>query len=71
MENEYYPELNKRYREEGWGQITDKALHILPENVESQARTVARWAWDEIQKLTAKIEQLEDGDGSHHTPEIG
>jgi hypothetical protein len=44
-------DLNKFYREEGWGLITDKALGIPPIDVESQAREVARWAHARILKL--------------------
>lgn len=43
-------DLNKMYREQGWGLVTDKALKIEPKDVESQARTVAQWAYDEILK---------------------
>lgn len=46
-------DLNKKYREEGWALITDQALGIDPENVESAARCVARWAYDEIERLKA------------------
>lgn len=51
-------DLNKKYREEGWGIITDRALGIDPEFVESQARTVARWAYEEIERLSAEIARL-------------
>lgn len=37
-------ELDEKYRQEGWGRVTDAALGIPPRDVESQARDVARWA---------------------------
>jgi len=42
--------LDHTYREEGWGLITDKAFagRVRPLDVESQAREVARYAYDEI-----------------------
>lgn len=40
--------LDKMYREEGWGLITDKAFggRLRPQDVESQARDVARRAYE-------------------------
>ncbi|UXO93795.1 hypothetical protein Pan1_80 [Pseudanabaena phage Pan1] len=52
MTEERFPKVNASAREEGWGLITDQALKILPEDVESQARAVARWAYDEIKRFT-------------------
>ncbi len=49
--------LNKRYRDEGWGHITDAALGIAPVDVESQARSVASYAADEIERLRHDIER--------------
>lgn len=49
-------DLDARYREEGWGRITDSALGIEPRNVESQARRVAQWAHERIEALEAEIE---------------
>lgn len=48
--NERNERLNARYREEGWGLMTDQAFEgkLAPVDVESQARTVARWAYGEI-----------------------
>ena len=47
-------DLNAMYREEGWGLITDKAFdgRVKPEDVGSQAREVARYAYDEKGKDT-------------------
>lgn len=51
-------DINERYRDEGWGKVTDKSLGISPENVESQARTVASWAHGELERLTALNAEL-------------
>jgi hypothetical protein len=51
-------QLNDKYRAEGWGKITDEALGIEPADVEMQARTVARWAYEEIKRLRAENERL-------------
>lgn len=51
-------DLNDRYRQEGWGRITDEALGIPPQNVEASARSVARWAHDRIEAQAAEIERL-------------
>lgn len=42
--------LDVTYRDEGWGLITDKAFggKIRPLDVEAQARSVARYAYEEI-----------------------
>jgi len=56
--------LNKRYREEGWGKITDKALCIDPYDVESAARCVARWSYDHIKFLNHLIEDLVAHEGA-------
>lgn len=45
MDNE---KLNKLYRAEGWGLITDLALGVEPTEVESSAREVARKALELI-----------------------
>lgn len=47
--------INELYRQQGWGQITDKALGLEPENVESQARCVAAWAFEEIERLRGAL----------------
>lgn len=52
---ERFPRVNAMAREDGWGVVTDAALGILPENVESQARGVAKWAADRIKELEAKL----------------
>lgn len=52
----YRTDLNKLYREEGWGRITDAALGIDPKDVESCARTVARWAHNTIARLQIERE---------------
>ncbi len=49
--------LNKLYRDEGWGHITDDALGIAPVDVESQARSVASYAAEEIEHLRHDIER--------------
>jgi len=60
--------LDATYREEGWGLITDKAFvgRLRPLDVESQARTVARYAYDEqvtaIAAFNARGEQLVEQD---------
>jgi hypothetical protein len=51
-------DINKIYRDEGWGKITDLSLGIPPENVESQARMVARWAHDRISQLEKGIKSV-------------
>lgn len=50
--------LNKMYRDEGWGGITDEALGIEPVDVESQARIVAEWAFDQIKERDALIHDM-------------
>jgi len=47
--------LDARYREEGWGLITDAVFQgrIAPTDVESQAREVARWAYQAQKEGTA------------------
>ena len=60
--------LDLKYREEGWGLITDKAFagHIRPLDIESQARDVARYAYDEqvkaMQAFNARGQQLVEQD---------
>lgn len=51
--------LDARYREEGWGLITDKAFggRLRPLNVESNAREVARWAYELAKSTTATINE--------------
>lgn len=51
-------DLNEMYRAEGWGNVTDQALGIPPENVESQARMVASWAHTELSQLKALNAEL-------------
>ena len=48
--------LNARYRDAGWGHLTDAALGIAPCDVESQARRVAEWAHERIAALEAELE---------------
>lgn len=43
-----YDKLDKDYRDEGWGRITDKALYIRPYQVVSQARQVARHVFESV-----------------------
>jgi hypothetical protein len=49
--------LDARYREEGWGLITDQVFNgrLRPINVESQARDVARWAYEQVRLMTERI----------------
>ena len=53
-------DLDTTYREEGWGIITDRAFHgrVRPQDVESMAREVARWAHEETERLQAQINEL-------------
>lgn len=53
--------LNERYREEGWGRITDKVFggRVEPANVESAAREVARWAYD-LERTTDGLQKVAD-----------
>jgi hypothetical protein len=60
MTEERFPKVNAMAREEGWGKITDEALGILPENVESQARSVASWAHECLAAKDAEIARLRD-----------
>lgn len=53
--SERFPRVNAMAREDGWGIVTDAALGILPEDVESQARVVARWAAARIKELEAEV----------------
>jgi len=55
--------LDARYREEGWGLITDQVFggRLRPLNVESQARDVARWAY-ELSKQTSERITKQDTD---------
>lgn len=48
--------LDARYREEGWGLITDQVFagRLRPLNVESQARDVARWAYEQEKASTTR-----------------
>ena len=50
--------LNALYREEGWGKVSDAALGIEPYDVESQARRVAEWAHNEIERLNFEFNSL-------------
>ena len=60
--------LDALYREEGWGLITDKAFggSLRPMDVESQAREVARYAYDEqvkdMRAFNARGQQLVEQD---------
>lgn len=47
--------LDARYREDGWGLITDQvwAGRVRPVDVESPARDVARWAYEQVKASTA------------------
>lgn len=49
--------LDARYREEGWGLITDQVFNgrLRPTNVESQARDVARWSYEQVRLMTERI----------------
>jgi hypothetical protein len=50
--------IDEECREEGWGRITDKALGIPPSDVESQARSVARWAFEVNSELLAALKAI-------------
>lgn len=52
-------QLNAQYRREGWGVIAEKALNIPPVNVESSAREVARYAYEQITKQQIEINNLQ------------
>lgn len=51
-------DLGTLYRKDGWGLVTDKALQIDPADVESQARQVARWAYDRITELETALKEI-------------
>ena len=53
--------LDELYRQAGWGRITDAALNIEPQYVESQARDVARFAYKTICKLMEENARLRNG----------
>lgn len=57
-----YDKLDRRYREAGWGLITDAALGIPPHRVESQARMVADFATE----LAGSLQELLDLHVAHH-----
>jgi len=48
--------LDMQYRREGWGLITDLAFEgrVRPSDVESSARSVARWASDKLRGLECR-----------------
>lgn len=50
-------DLNAKYRDEGWGLITDAAFNgrLHPVDVESQAREVARYAFARLSSLMQQI----------------
>ena len=52
-------DLNEQYRAEGWGKITDAAFQgrVQPEDVESQAREVARYAHKTISELVETLKE--------------
>ena len=50
--------LNGMYNDEGWGELATTALGLEPVDVESQARTVARYAADRIEELEEEVEVL-------------
>lgn len=54
-------DLDVKYREEGWGNLAAEALGIRPQDVESQAREVARFAQGRIDDLQSKVTLLENG----------
>lgn len=53
-------DLNEMYRAEGWGKITDAAFlgRVEPENVESAARQVARYAHEQITRRDDQMREL-------------
>ena len=52
------------YRKEGWPKITDPSLGINPLDVESQAREVARWAFDQLRERDKLIVDLVEHEGA-------
>ncbi len=52
-------DLDARYREEGWGLITDKVWEgrVRPIDVESRSRDVARWSYELAKSTTATINE--------------
>lgn len=56
--------LNASYRGEGWGLVTDQSLSIEPVDVESQARMVARWAYERIKFLDLLVADLVQHEGA-------
>lgn len=57
-------DLDDKYRDEGWGIVSERALSIRPSDTESQAREVARWAWAEIERLRDALQWMVDHDES-------
>lgn len=53
-------DLDELYRDEGWGTITDQVFEgrVAPKDVESAAREVARWAFNEIDRLQKHTKEL-------------
>jgi hypothetical protein len=49
--------LDARYREEGWGLICDQVWNgrVRPIDVESRARDVLRWAYEQIRESSGRI----------------
>lgn len=54
-------DLDARYREEGWGEVTDEVFNgrLAPQDVESQAREVARWAFN-LKKTADGLQKVAD-----------
>lgn len=50
--------LDARYRAEGWGNLAAEAIGIRPQDVESQARSVARHASNLLAAVTLERDQL-------------
>ena len=50
-------DLDKLYRDEGWGKITDLVFggNVRPLNVEPAARHVAQWAFEKLKEAESVI----------------
>ena len=55
---EQFPKVNDDAFNHGWGHIAAQALKTLPENVESQARTVAIYSSEKIAELEQENAEL-------------
>lgn len=64
-----YAKLDETYREEGWGKLTDKALGIRPSDVESQARQVARYAYDREELFKELLREIRNSGLNYWEPQ--